>query len=87
MIRIRFCRNLIEWRRTECDNWAKEVTALILLLQGRIEQKSQIMEVALLNQLISRKADHTADHSKRTEADSTSGFYIDSGLSLGWTGH
>jgi len=84
MIRIRFCRNLIEWRRTECDKWAKEVTALILLLQGRIEQKSQIMEVALLNQLVSRKADHIQN---RTEADSTSGFYIDRGLSLGWTGH
>ena len=92
-----FCRNLIEWKRTECDNWAKE-DQVVAETFGRIEQKSQIREVALLNQLVSVdqqiegwKADHTSaalDHPDWPEADAASDFYItDLGLSLGWTGH
>ena len=95
-----FCRNLIEWKRTECDNWAKE-DQVVAETFGRIEQKSQIREVALLNQLVSVdqqiegwKADHTSagliaqDHPDWPEADAASDFYLtDLGLSLGWTGH
>ena len=94
-----FCRNLIEWRTTECDNWANEQKTkwqFSYLEKNIWEDWTKITDWGgCIAQPVDQqkswshliRAGCTADHPDRTEADATSGFYIDRGLSLGWTGH